>query len=156
MLRGFQLCLLVTLHHTVRKKFTKIEISINIYRWGGVKVTFRWHFNDIWHSLHLRSKYSLISIFIPIFFFQCSNFLPPPPLPPPPPPHHQQFSKRENSGCDEQEAVILFLVEDVTYNIGDQKFHEFEVRRQCPEAMDIRKTLTEMGSIGQLTEVRRL
>ena len=84
MLRGFQLCLLVTLHHTVRKKFTKIEISINIYRWGGVKVTFRWHFNDIWHSLHLRSKYSLISIFIPIFFFQCSNFLTPSPLPPPP------------------------------------------------------------------------
>ena len=25
-------------------------------------------------------------------------------------------------------SVILFLIEDVTYNICDQKFHEFEVR----------------------------
>jgi hypothetical protein len=53
----------------------------------------------------------------------------------------------------DQEAVILFLVEDVTYNIGDQKFHEFEIRRQCPEAMVIRKTLTEVGQLGQVTEV---
>ena len=95
--------------------------------------------------------------FHPDFFLSVQQFSYPLPSPTPlPTPHHQQFSKRENSGCDEQEAVILFLVEDVTYNIGDQKFHEFEVRRQCPEAMVIRKTLTEMGSIGQLTEVRRL
>ena len=25
-------------------------------------------------------------------------------------------------------AVILFLIEDVTYNICDQRFHEFEIR----------------------------
>ena len=25
-------------------------------------------------------------------------------------------------------AIILFIIEDVTFNICDQKFHEFEVR----------------------------
>jgi glutathione synthase len=56
---------------------------------------------------------------------------------------------------DYQEAVILFLVEDVTYNIGDQKFHEFEIRRQCPEAMVIRKTLTEVGQLGHVNQVNK-
>jgi len=41
-------------------------------------------------------------------------------------------------------SVILFLVEDVTYNICDQKFHEFEIRKQCPEVFVIRKTLTDL------------
>ena len=27
-------------------------------------------------------------------------------------------------------SVILFIVEDVTYNICDQKFHEFEIRKE--------------------------
>ena len=43
------------------------------------------------------------------------------------------------------ESTILFLVEDVTYNICDQKFHEFEIRKQCPEVFVIRKTLTELA-----------
>ena len=55
----------------------------------------------------------------------------------------------------EPQSVILFLVEDVTYNICDQKFHEFEIRRQCPEVFVIRKTLTDLASRGSLTEVRR-
>jgi hypothetical protein len=59
-----------------------------------------------------------------------------------------------NSLLGRQEAVILFLVEDVTYNIGDQKFHEFEVRRQCPDARVVRKTLTEVGKQGHVTQVR--
>ena len=25
-------------------------------------------------------------------------------------------------------SVILFIIEDVTYNICDQRFHEFEIR----------------------------
>ena len=54
------------------------------------------------------------------------------------------------------QSVILFLVEDVTYNICDQKFHEFEIRRQCPEVFVIRKTLTDLGKRGYLTKVRRL
>ena len=43
-------------------------------------------------------------------------------------------------------SVIMFLVEDVTYNICDQKFHEFEIRRQCPEVRVIRKTLTDLAN----------
>ena len=50
-------------------------------------------------------------------------------------------------------AAVLFLVEDVTYNICDQKFHEFEIRRQAPELFVIRKTLTELGQRATLTEV---
>ena len=53
------------------------------------------------------------------------------------------------------QSVILFLVEDVTYNICDQKFHEFEIRRQCPEVFVIRRTLTDLAGRGSLTEVRR-
>ena len=56
----------------------------------------------------------------------------------------------------EPQSVILFLVEDVTYNICDQKFHEFEIRRQCPEVFVVRKTLTDLGKRGYLTKVRRL
>ena len=47
----------------------------------------------------------------------------------------------------------MFLVEDVTYNICDQKFHEFEIRKQCPEVFVIRKTLTEMAKDARLDEV---
>jgi glutathione synthetase len=53
-------------------------------------------------------------------------------------------------------SVIMFLVEDVTYNVCDQKFHEFEIRHQCPEAFVIRRTLTEIGERGTLTEDKRL
>ncbi len=53
-------------------------------------------------------------------------------------------------------SVILFLVEDVTYNVCDQKFHEFEIRRQCPEVFVIRRTLTEIGTRGKLTDDKRL
>ena len=57
---------------------------------------------------------------------------------------------------DVPKSVILFLVEDVTYNICDQKFHEFEIRRQCPEVFVIRKTLTDLAQRGSLTEDKRL
>ena len=50
-------------------------------------------------------------------------------------------------------SVIMFLVEDVTYNICDQKFHEFEIRRQCPDVFVIRKTLTDIGERGVLMKV---
>jgi len=49
-------------------------------------------------------------------------------------------------------SVIMFLVEDVTYNICDQKFHEFEIRRQCPDVFVIRKTLTDIGERGVLKD----
>ena len=50
-------------------------------------------------------------------------------------------------------SVIMFLIEDVTYNICDQKFHEFEIRRQCPDVFVIRKTLTEIAERGVMKEV---
>merc|ERR1719400_2091378 len=53
-------------------------------------------------------------------------------------------------------SVILFLIEDVTYNICDQKFHEFEVRKQCPEVFVMRKTLTQMAKDARLDEEKRL
>jgi len=57
---------------------------------------------------------------------------------------------------DIPKSVILFLVEDVTYNVCDQKFHEFEIRRQCPDVFIIRRTLTEIGNRGSLTKDKRL
>eukprot|EP00092_Neocalanus_flemingeri_P030197 GFUD01032776.1.p1 GENE.GFUD01032776.1~~GFUD01032776.1.p1 ORF type:complete len:483 (+),score=157.98 GFUD01032776.1:127-1575(+) len=53
-------------------------------------------------------------------------------------------------------SVILFLVEDVTYNVCDQKFHEFEIRKQCPEVFVIRKTLTELANRAQLNQDKSL
>ena len=47
-------------------------------------------------------------------------------------------------------SVILFIVEDVTYNICDQKLHEFEIRRQNPDVYVVRKTLTEVAKEGKL------
>eukprot|EP00092_Neocalanus_flemingeri_P009940 GFUD01010718.1.p1 GENE.GFUD01010718.1~~GFUD01010718.1.p1 ORF type:complete len:482 (+),score=144.35 GFUD01010718.1:71-1516(+) len=57
---------------------------------------------------------------------------------------------------DKPQSAIMFLVEDVTYNICDQKFHEFEIRRQCPEVYVIRKTLTELGNRAEMKEDKSL
>ena len=55
---------------TVRKKSAKIEM--NICWSGGVKVIYRWHFNDIWLSLYAPiNKYSLKFKLSPIFFYKC-------------------------------------------------------------------------------------
>ncbi|GAB1867635.1 Glutathione synthetase [Camponotus japonicus] len=42
------------------------------------------------------------------------------------------------------EAIILFIVEDVTYNISDQRFHEFQIRQLCPKIKIIRRSLTSL------------
>merc|ERR1712002_875143 len=57
---------------------------------------------------------------------------------------------------NKKSSVILFLIEDVTYNICDQKFHEFEIRRQCPDVFVIRKTLTQIAETGTLTQDKKL
>jgi len=44
---------------------------------------------------------------------------------------------------------------DVTYNICDQKFHEFEIRQQNPDVFVLRKTLTEVAERGSLDEKTR-
>ncbi|KAG7203774.1 hypothetical protein KM043_013796 [Ampulex compressa] len=48
------------------------------------------------------------------------------------------------------EAVMLFVVENVTYNICDQRFIEFEIRSLNPEIKIVRKNLTELVSQAQL------
>ncbi|XP_076061731.1 glutathione synthetase-like isoform X2 [Oratosquilla oratoria] len=53
-------------------------------------------------------------------------------------------------------AVVLFVIEDVTYNICDQRFHEFEIRRQNPDVHVIRRNLTEISKRGKLTDDKRL
>lgn len=47
-------------------------------------------------------------------------------------------------------AAILFVVENITYNICDQRFHEFHIRRKYPKVKIIRKTLTEIYEEGSL------
>jgi len=47
-------------------------------------------------------------------------------------------------------AVILFVIEDVTYNICDQRFHEFEIRKLNPNVRVIRRTLTEIANTARL------
>lgn len=47
-------------------------------------------------------------------------------------------------------AVILFAVEPVTYNICDQRFHEFEIRRLNPTVTVIRRTLTQLSQQAKL------
>lgn len=54
------------------------------------------------------------------------------------------------------EAVILFVIEDITYNICDQRFHEYEIRRQRPDIHVIRHNLTQINKGGHLTEDKRL
>ena len=50
----------------------------------------------------------------------------------------------------------MFIIEDVTYNICDQKFHEFEIRKQNPSVYVIRKTLTQVAKEGKLMDGKRL
>uniref|UniRef100_A0A182QKC0 Glutathione synthetase n=1 Tax=Anopheles farauti TaxID=69004 RepID=A0A182QKC0_9DIPT len=53
-------------------------------------------------------------------------------------------------------AAILFVVEDVTYNICDQRFHEFYIRETYPHVAVIRRTLTQIHQIGRLGERKEL
>lgn len=53
-------------------------------------------------------------------------------------------------------AAILFVIEDVTYNICDQRFHEFEIRTKYPEINVIRKTLTQIHEDGKLGPANEL
>ncbi|XP_069994033.1 glutathione synthetase isoform X4 [Penaeus vannamei] len=55
-----------------------------------------------------------------------------------------------------KKAVIMFVIEDVTYNICDQRFHEYEIRRQRPDIHVIRRNLTQISKNGKLTNDKRL
>lgn len=43
-----------------------------------------------------------------------------------------------------QDAAVLFIIEDVSYNICDQRFHEFYIREHNPHIRVLRKTLTDV------------
>ncbi|KAK6634280.1 hypothetical protein RUM44_004891 [Polyplax serrata] len=53
-------------------------------------------------------------------------------------------------------AVVLFVVEDRTYNICDQRFHEFEIRRLNPQVTVVRKSLTQIYNLGHLDSNKKL
>jgi len=53
-------------------------------------------------------------------------------------------------------GMILFVVEDVTYNICDQRFHEFEIKHQNPAVTVIRRTLTQIANTAKLSEKQEL
>jgi glutathione synthase len=53
-------------------------------------------------------------------------------------------------------AAILFVIEDVTYNICDQRFHEFYIREKYPYIQVIRKNLTEIFNEGELGQKKEL
>ena len=50
----------------------------------------------------------------------------------------------------------MFVVEDVTYNICDQRFHEFEIRHQNPAVFVIRRNLTQIANTAKLSEKQEL
>lgn len=47
-------------------------------------------------------------------------------------------------------AAIMFVIEDITYNICDQRFHEFYIRETYPQIAVIRRTLTQIFEQGKL------
>jgi len=49
-----------------------------------------------------------------------------------------------------ENAVILFVIEDVSYNICDQRFHEFEIRERNPKIKVLRKNLTQIHQEAKL------
>ncbi|XP_057654245.1 glutathione synthetase-like isoform X2 [Diorhabda carinulata] len=53
-------------------------------------------------------------------------------------------------------AVILILVEDITYNISDQKFHEYTLKEMNPSIRIIRRNLTQIYYNGELNEENEL
>jgi len=48
------------------------------------------------------------------------------------------------------------VVEDVTYNICDQRFLEFEIKHQNPAVIVIRRTLTQISNTAKLSEKQEL
>lgn len=57
---------------------------------------------------------------------------------------------------NDPKGVILFVVDDVTYNICDQRFHEFEIKHQNPAVTVIRRSLTQIANTAKLSEKQEL
>ncbi|KAL4703755.1 hypothetical protein ACJJTC_017543 [Scirpophaga incertulas] len=54
------------------------------------------------------------------------------------------------------DAIILFVVEEVSYNICDQRFHEFYISETRPELQIVRKTLNEIYEETSINEKGQL
>ncbi|KAJ0171391.1 hypothetical protein K1T71_012941 [Dendrolimus kikuchii] len=54
------------------------------------------------------------------------------------------------------DAVVLFVVEEVSYNICDQRFHEFEISETRPDIQIHRKTLNEIYEETSLNDKKQL
>ncbi|XP_047345527.1 glutathione synthetase-like [Vespa velutina] len=57
---------------------------------------------------------------------------------------------------NDNRAVILIVVEDITYNISDQRFHEFEIRKLNPAIKVIRRSLNTLVLDAQLGSNKEL
>ncbi|XP_053617984.1 glutathione synthetase-like isoform X2 [Plodia interpunctella] len=53
-------------------------------------------------------------------------------------------------------SVVLFVVEEVSYNICDQRFHEFQISETRPDIQVIRKTLNEIYEETELNDKKQL
>ncbi|KAG7300729.1 hypothetical protein JYU34_015055 [Plutella xylostella] len=53
-------------------------------------------------------------------------------------------------------AVVVFVVEEVSYNICDQRFHEFEIAEKRPDITIFRKTLNEIYEESSLNDKKQL
>ncbi|XP_063542264.1 glutathione synthetase-like isoform X3 [Cydia strobilella] len=53
-------------------------------------------------------------------------------------------------------SVALFVVEEVSYNICDQRFHEFEISERRPDIIIYRKTLNEIFEETALNDKKQL
>ncbi|XP_015836716.1 glutathione synthetase isoform X2 [Tribolium castaneum] len=54
------------------------------------------------------------------------------------------------------EAVILFLIAEITYKICDQRLHEFKIREMCPQVRVIRRTFTDIAARASLGPKKQL
>ncbi|XP_028175877.1 glutathione synthetase-like isoform X2 [Ostrinia nubilalis] len=54
------------------------------------------------------------------------------------------------------DAVVIFVVEEVSYNICDQRFHEFYISETRPEIQIMRKTLNEIYEETELNDKKQL
>ncbi|XP_078040879.1 uncharacterized protein LOC144472062 isoform X2 [Augochlora pura] len=57
---------------------------------------------------------------------------------------------------NDKRAVILFVIEDVPYNICDQCFHEYEINKRNPNIKVIRRNLTQLAATTKLGSSKEL
>lgn len=57
---------------------------------------------------------------------------------------------------DNASSGILFIIEDVTYNICDQRFHEFKIREMNQDVKVLRKNLTQIAHHATLGPEKQL